>query len=149
MTGTSLARMLEDTDQAGVYFVLDEDIALLDIACGSAGLHTLRIDLQGCADKEDLLQRLAEGLATPPGQGRNWDALSDQLRDLSWLPASGHALLLPHAATLRDADETSFETLLDILDEASVDWQARDTPFWAFLALPDRDFPDDPDTPAR
>jgi len=146
---TSLAQMLEDPRQAGVYFVLDEDIALLDIACGRAGLQTLRIDLQGCEDKQRLLLRLAEGLATPAGQGSNWDALRDQLRDLSWLGASGYALLLPHAAALRDADEASFETLLDILDEAAVDWQARDTPFWAFLALPDRDFPDEQDTPAR
>lgn len=146
---TSLAQMLEDPRQAGVYFVLDEDIALLDIACGGAGLHTLRIDLQGCEDKARLLQRLADGLATPAGQGRNWDALSDQLRDLSWWPASGYALLLPHASALRDADETSFETLLDILDEAAVDWQARDIPFWAFLALPDRDLADEPDAPAR
>lgn len=146
---TSLAQMLEDPRQAGVYFVLDEDIALLDIACGGAGLHTLRIDLQGCEDKARLLQRLADGLATPAGQGRNWDALSDQLRDLSWWPASGYALLLPHAAALRDADETSFETLLDILDEANVDWQARDIPFWAFLALPDRDPADEPEPPAR
>ena len=140
---TNLAQMLEVPRQAGVYFVLDEDIALLDIACGSAGLHTLRIDLQGCADKENLLQRLAEGLATPPGQGRNWDALSDQLRDLSWWPASGYALLLPHAAALRDADETSFETLLDILDETASDWRARDIAFWAFLALPENDFAQD------
>lgn len=146
---TGLAQMLEDLRQAGVYFVLDEDIALLDIACSGAGLHTLRIDLQGCDGKDDLLLRLAEGLATPAGQGRNWDALSDQLRDLSWRPASGYALLLPHAAALRDADETSFETLLDILDEASVDWQARDIPFWAFLALPDRDLPDERESPAR
>lgn len=146
---TGLAQMLEDPGQAGVYFVLDEDIALLDIACAGAGLLTLRIDLQACTDKQRLLQRLAEGLATPSGQGCNWDALSDQLRDLSWRPAAGYALLLPHAADLRDADEASFETLLDILDEAAVDWQARDIPFWAFLALPDRDFPDGQDPPAR
>lgn len=149
MTGTSLAQMLETPGQAGVYFVLDEDIALLDIACGGAGLHTLRIDLQGCDGRAPMLQRLAEGLATPAGQGCNWDALSDQLRDLSWLPAAGYALLLPHAADLRDAHEASFETLLDILDEAAVDWQARDIPFWAFLALPDRDFPDEQEAPAR
>ena len=146
---TNLAQMLEDPRQAGVYFVLDEDIALLDIACGGAGLHTLCIDLQGCEDKARLLQRLADGLATPAGQGRNWDALSDQLRDLGWLPAPGYVLLLPAAADLRDADEAGFDTLLDILDEAAVDWQARDVPFWAFLALPDADFPEQADAAAR
>ena len=149
MSDANLAQLLEDPRQAGVFFVLDEDIALLDIACGGAGLHTLRIDLQGCDGKDDLLLRLAEGLATPAGQGRNWDALSDQLRDLSWRPASGYALLLPHAAALREADEAGFETLLDVLDEASVDWQARDIPFWAFLALRDEGKPDEQHAPAR
>ena len=53
------------------------------------------------------------------------------------------------AADLRDADEAGFDTLLDILDEAAVDWQARDVPFWAFLALPDADFPEQADAAAR
>lgn len=137
MTSTDLDQLLDDPQQAGVFFVLDEDIALLDLACEGAGLCTLRIDLRDCEGKDDLLQRLAAGMVVPAGQGRNWDALSDQLRDLSWLPANGYALLLAHAADLREADQANFDILLDILDEASVDWQARNLPLWAFLALPD------------
>ena len=136
MTGTSLAQMLETPGQAGVYFVLDEDIALLDIACGGAGLHTLRIDLQGCDGRAPLLQRLAEGLATPAAQGCNWDALSDQLRDLSWLPANGYALLFGDAGDLRQASPADFDTLLDILAEAAASWAGDNVPFWAFFELP-------------
>jgi len=134
--------ILHDPQQAGVFFVGGDDIATLENAARDAGLLVRRIDLHGCAGKDALLERLADALSTPEGQGRNWDALSDQLRDLSWLPARGYALLLPHAAELRDAEEASFDTLLDILDEATVDWQERDVPFWAFLALPDDEFPD-------
>ena len=84
--------------------------------------------------------RLAVALDFPPGSGRNWDAASDRLRDLSWLPASGYALLFDDAHGLRDADETSFDTLLEILDEAVADWASRGVPFWAVLALPEDEF---------
>lgn len=140
---------LLDPQQAGVFFVLDEDLAPLEAAARSADLAVRRIDLRACRDKAALLDRFADALGTPDGQGRNWDALSDQLRDLGWLPAPGYVLLLPAAADLRDADEAGFDTLLDILDEAAVDWQARDVPFWAFLALPDADFPEQADATAR
>ena len=79
-------------------------------------------------------------LSSAPGSGRNWDAASDRLRDLSWLPAPGYALLFEAASGLRDADESSFDTLLDVLEEAAADWAQRDIPFWAFLALPEDEF---------
>ena len=44
------------------------------------------------------------------------------------------------ASGLRDADESSFDTLLDVLEEAAADWAQRDIPFWAFLALPEDEF---------
>ena len=142
MTDAGFELVLHDPQQAGVFFVGEGDIATLETGARDAGLLVRRIDLHGCTGKDALLQRIADALSTPEGQGRNWDALSDQLRDLSWLPARGYALLLPHAAGLRDAEEACFDTLLDILDDATIDWQERDVPFWAFLALPDDEFPD-------
>lgn len=131
---------LDDATRAGVYFVSGDDLGTLDMAARDAGLLARRIDLRGCHGKPTLLLRMATALDFPAGSGRNWDALSDRLRDLSWLPAGGYALLFEDAADLRDADEACFDTLLDLLDEAVRDWGQRDTPFWAFLALPDSDF---------
>ena len=131
---------LDDASRAGVYFVTADDIGTLDMATRDAGLLARRIDLAGCTSKAMLLLRLSTALDVPTGGGRNWDTLSDQLRDLSWLPAPGYALLFDAARELRDADETSFDTLLEILDEAVGDWAQRETPFWAFLALPEEDF---------
>ena len=107
---------LDDPARAGVFFVTADDIATLDMATRDAGLLARRIDLRGCANKPTLLLRLATGLDFPAGSGRNWDAASDRLRDLSWLPAPGYALLFEAASGLRDADESSFDTLLDVLD---------------------------------
>ena len=100
----------------------------------------VRVDLHRCTGKATLLLRLANALDAPAGQGRNWDALADQLRDLSWRPSPGHALLFEDAGALRDADPSSFATLLDILSEAAADWSAQELPFWAFLALHDDEF---------
>jgi len=131
---------LDDARRAGVFFVTADDIATLDMAARDAGLLTRRIDLGDCANKATLMLRLAVALDFPAGSGRNWDAASDRLRDLSWLPAPGYALLFDRAHGLRDADETSFDTLLEVLGEAVADWSARDMPFWSFLALPEDEF---------
>ena len=142
MTGSGFDLGLDDAQQAGVFFVTGGDIATLDMAARDAGLLARRIDLRGCADKRTLLLRLTLALDVPTGLGRNWDGLSDVLRDLSWLPAPGYALLFEDAVDLRDADEASFDTLLEILDEAAADWRGHEVPFWAFLALPEDAFED-------
>jgi len=131
---------LGDPRRAGVFFVTTDDIATLDMAARDAGLLARRIDLQGCTGKATLMLRLATALDFPAGSGRNWDALGDLLRDLSWLPAPGYALLFDAARDLRDGDETSFDTLLEVLDEATQAWADDDAPFWSFLALPEDEF---------
>ena len=131
---------LDDPSRAGVYFVTSDDLHTMGMAARDAGLLARGIDLRGCKTKATLLLRMSSALESPNGSGRNWDALSDQLRDLAWLPAQGYALLFDDAGALRDADEASFDTLLDILQEAATDWAQRDIPFWAFLALPEHEF---------
>lgn len=131
---------LDDPSKAGVYFATNEDLRTIGMAARDAGLLVRSIDLRGSKSKATLLMRLSIALDSPTGSGRNWDALSDQLRDLSWLSAPGYALLFDDASDLRDADEPSFDTLLDILQEAATDWAGRDIPFWAFLALAENEF---------
>lgn len=131
---------LNDARRAGVFFVADEDLGALAAAARDAQLAARRIDLSGCENKAALLLRLGTVLDFPGTAGRNWDALADSLRDLSWLPGDGYVLLFEQAHALRAHDEAVFDTLLDILDEASQYWAQQDMPFWAFLALPDGDF---------
>lgn len=143
MTDSGFDLGLDDATRAGVFFVTGDDLATLDMASRDAGLLARRIDLRGCGNKATLMLRLATALDFPTGSGRNWDATSDRLRDLSWLPApGGYALLFDAAEDMRNADETSFDTLLDVLDEAVADWAQRGIPFWAFLALPEDEFGD-------
>lgn len=131
---------LDDATRAGVFFVTGEDLDSLGVAARDAGLLVRRVDLGGCNGKGTLLLRIAAALDFPSSFGRNWDALSDSLRDLSWIPGQGYAVLFERAGDLRSADEGDFDTLLDILDDAAQDWAERELPFWAFVALPDEAF---------
>ena len=110
---------LGDPLLAGVFFVTGDDLG---------------------ARKAALMARIAKVIAMPDGRARNWDALGDSLRDLSWLPAPGYAVLFDGAQHLRDGDEASFDTLLTLLEEASAEWATQEIPFWSFLALPEEEF---------
>ena len=140
MTESGVNLGLSEPGRAGAYFVTPQDLDGLSVAARDAGLVVRRVDLADVGDKATLLLRVASALDFPNSVGRNWDALSDSLRDLSWVPGDGYALLFEHAGALRDTNELDFETLLDILDHAAGDWAERGLPFWSFLALPGEAF---------
>ncbi|HMU17172.1 MAG TPA: barstar family protein [Thauera aminoaromatica] len=89
----------------------------------------LRIDLAGCTDKAGVLARIATALHFPEWFGHNWDALSDCLCDLSWLPAAAYRLEFLHADALRATAPETFATLCEILDEAGDFWRAEGVGF--------------------
>jgi RNAse (barnase) inhibitor barstar len=97
------------------------------------------IDLADCTDKAGLLARIAVELRFPAWFGHNWDALSDCLCDLSWLPAATYRLEFLNADALRKAAPETLATLCEILDEAGDFWRAEGVGFGhAFIpALPE------------
>ena len=140
MTESGFDPGLQDPSRAGVFFVTSGDLPFLAAAAHDANLLPRQIDLLGCNNKATLLLRIAVALDFPMSSGRNWDALSDSLRDLEWLPGKGYVLLFEGAGDLHGIDEADFDTLVSILDEANAEWKAREVAFWAFLALRERDF---------
>ena len=88
------------------------------------------VDVSGATDKGGLLSAFADGLGSPSWVGRNWDALSDVLRDLSWWPPGerGRAVLVVGAARMgRDLD-LEWATLSEVLVEAADHWRSTSTP---------------------
>ena len=77
----------------------------------------------GVSGKEQLMRVLEETLRFPDYFGRNWDALSDCLRDLSWLP-SGRVNLVHDA--LPDLSSNGLRTYVDVLATAVGDWQPQE-----------------------
>lgn len=75
---------------------------------------------EGVSNKEKLMSVLKEALRFPEHFGQNWDALSDCLRDLSWLPPGQVALL--HDA-VPDLPSKDLRMYLDVLATAVGDYK--------------------------
>ncbi|HET6554580.1 MAG TPA: barstar family protein [Dyella sp.] len=131
-----------DASHGGIFFVTSDDLEPLAEAAGMQGLRVCRVNLADYTGHDALYDRLTQALRLPADFGRNWDALADSLRDLSWLKATGYILLLDHAEGMRDTHEEDFDTLLDILEESVDYWQDAGSPFFVFFALPESAFDD-------
>lgn len=89
--------------------------------------------LNGPSSKTALLDEIASALAFPDWFGRNWDALSDCLGDLSWLPVGPISLIWADPGALRDADPDSYGTALEILADAAAGSVDSARPFYPVL----------------
>ncbi len=109
----------------------------------------IRIELAGCTDKAELLARFARALHFPHWFGHNWDALSDCLTDLSWLPAPHYRLVLCEPQALRAAAPETLDTALEILAEAAEFWAHSGVAFeFGLSEAPAADRPPGPGAPA-
>ena len=136
MNAIDLRSLLADNNHAGAYFIAEGDAAEAAEAGAALRFEVVRIDVSGCADAATLFARFADALHFPDWFGHNWDALSDALGDLSWLPASGYLLLIEHASDWRAAASRDAATLLEILNETAAIWAGQGVAFWALLPLP-------------
>lgn len=100
----------------------------------SLGLDAVRIDLDGCAEKGEFLERTAAALGFPSWFGGNWDAFFDCLADLSWRPARGHVLVFENTADMRRHAPEALDTAITILGDAAAAWDERGKAFRVFVA---------------
>jgi RNAse (barnase) inhibitor barstar len=124
----------DEAAQGGFVHVLPfgpDTAAALCALARSLGLRCARIDLEGCAGKDDTLARIGAALGFPDWFGANWDALFDCLNDLEWLPAAGYVLVLENTRGLRESASADFQVLLDILGETAAAWRERGVTFRA------------------
>lgn len=78
---------------------------------------------QGITTKEELLEALSTQLGFPEYFGRNWDALLDMLRDLSWIRERRVAILHDGMPELAPAE---VRTYLRVLQHAMSSWGQGD-----------------------
>ena len=115
-------------EKSGVYGT-PADTADLRASAAASGAAWREVDLLPVRSKEDLLRAFAEALDFPSHFGANWDALEDSLEDSDNLPGAGHVIHLRGADAARRALGEQWDTLLDILGEASTYWKGRGKPF--------------------
>jgi hypothetical protein len=104
-----------------------EDLA--EMAAGH-GWVALVVVLASVTDKAGLLAAFADSGQFPEYTGRNWDALQDNLGDLSWLgPADGYLVVLTGWAAFTAGSPADAAVVESILATATAEWSARGTPF--------------------
>lgn len=129
----SLTQQLNDTAAAGSYS-LQCGVGELRTAANEANFALFDADLRGVKGKQNLLNALAQAAAFPPGFGANWDALADDLCDLSWCgEVAGYVLLLRNVSDTFGLSANDREIAQDILADTVVYWRQRNKPFWIFF----------------
>lgn len=136
MTSKVLQIDLRDAGRDGVYRVVPDDPMTLIDDAARAGLRLMRLDLQDADDPARVRRQLAQAFELPAQPG-DWDTLTAGLRDLRWLAAPGHVLLLDHADVLRARAPDLYRSLRDHLSQVARDWHARGVPFFVFMIFPD------------
>ena len=128
-----LAQQLNDLEAAGSYSLacsVDE----LRAAASEANFSLFDADLKGIKGKQNLLNALARAASFPPEFGANWDALADDLCDLSWCgEVAGYVLLLRNVSDTFGLSANDREIAQDILADTVVYWRQRNKPFWVFF----------------
>ena len=121
-----------------------QDVVLLKLV----GLNPVVVH-GGGPQIESLLARFAAAFHFPDWFGHNWDALSDCLTDLSWLPARHYRIELAQPQALRTAAPETLDTALEILGEAAEFWADEGVIFeFALSETPLADAPPAPGAPA-
>lgn len=129
----ALAQQLGNQEAAGSY-TLGCSVETLRSAAEAAGFALFDADLKGVKGKQNLLNTLAVAAGFPPEFGANWDALADELCDLSWHQANGYVLLLRNASDTLGLSANDREIALDILADTVVYWRQRNKAFWIFFS---------------
>jgi RNAse (barnase) inhibitor barstar len=130
-----LEAILADADKAGVYHLPHMDKKLVAAAAKAAGLAAFRVNLAKAGDKEHLLAAIAKSLKFPEWFGHNLDALADCVSDMSWRPADGYVVLLEHCDGIHGKAEDDFVSVLNIFEQAAVDWREQGVPFWCLVEM--------------
>ena len=132
--------LLQQAEEAGVYFLPDADVDELLEAAAVVRFPLLRVNLRGCQDEADLKLRLSGALAVPPGRVKEWSELPAALQALRHADTPGQVLLLEHSEEVRAHARENFKQAMEALQAASVEWAARGLPLWSFIVLDEATF---------
>ena len=129
---SALTKILSDGKLSGVYRTT-QDLNEIARTAKAVKLSVVKLDLRKVRGKKVFLARLAKALHCPPYFGMNWDALSDCMRDLSWLNDNGWVVILFNGQNFAAKNQDEFNTAIDVLQTAAEYWRGQGKPFWVFI----------------
>ncbi len=84
----------------------------------AAGWATRLVDGAAMHDRASMFDEFAAGCEFPKWFGGNWDAFTDCLRDLSWIPGVGVVVLWRRSGAFAAADPRTWVDVGPIIDDA-------------------------------
>ena len=103
-------------------------------ALAAGGIRVGEVDGAAVHSKQDLMEALSGALELPDYFGGNWDALEEVLRDLGWLEAKGHVVLVESGEELWKRDPELTGMLVRSWIEAAGGWAEKGVPFHLVFA---------------
>ena len=114
----------------------DDTVRGIELLASSLDWPCYVVDLRGCVDKAQLLERCADVLRFPSWCGHTWDAFFDCLIDLaSARRARGCVIVLRHAGELQAASPEAFDTARSIFADAEKVWRDRGVALRVFVEI--------------
>ena len=135
MSAAHYESLFADASRAGVHHLPHGVIDDLLTGARACACLVLRIDLAQARNKDEMLTALGQGLRFPEWFGHNWDALTDCLLDMAWLPATGYVIILDHCDGIHGRAESDFVMLMQAFQEAAVTWREDGVPFWCLVDM--------------
>ena len=127
--------LFADAAMAGVHHLPHGDIDDLLAGSQAAGCLVLQVDLAAARDKDQMLAQIGRSLRFPEWFGHNWDALTDCLLDMGWLPAPGYVIILQHCDGVHGCAEEDFVKLMRVFQDAADTWREDGVPFWCLVDM--------------
>jgi hypothetical protein len=129
--------LLATADRAGVHHLPQGPIDDLLAGATAGGCLVLRAELSGVCNKDEMLTLIGKALRFPEWFGHNWDALTDCLLDMGWLPATGYVIILDHCDGIHARAEADFVGLLEVFQDAARQWSEDGVAFWCLVDMQD------------
>lgn len=96
---------------------------IIQEASSELGFALFSIDAQHLHSVPALMDAFAGAMNFPTYFGRNWNAVLDLTRDLSWNKAKGYVLVLSNADPLLQLESHAFSSLIRVMEATVRDWR--------------------------
>lgn len=116
---------LASTDNPLVHFIPAGilDFASIERVAGEIGFALFLVETKEIESETALMDAFATSMNLPSYFGRDWNALLDLTRDLSWTKAEGFVLIISGGDALPSLPDGIFATLIEVLEATIRDWR--------------------------
>lgn len=102
-------------------------------AAGKLGVRVFELDCTQLRNADSLWGQFAVVFEFPKWFGRNWDALLDLLRDLSWFDSSGYLIIFRNEESIAEADAQIVKKLAIVLRHTAAYWKTGESESGPFV----------------